>query len=65
MPFLDGPRWLIVTSVVGLAIFVFGSAPWTWIALPVVVAVLVLPFFVSWGVALRRSVTTFREGLRD
>lgn len=63
--FLDGPWWLALTVAAALAVLIFGSSPWRWFALPIVVALFWLPLSVRWVVALARSVRAFREGIRD
>jgi hypothetical protein len=62
---LDGPWWLGLTAVVVMSVLVFGSSPWTWIVLPIAAGPFWLPFVGRWVVALTRSVTAFREGLRS
>jgi hypothetical protein len=62
---LDGPWWLGLTVVVVVSVLVFGGNPWKWIVLPIAAALLWLPFVVRWVVALTRSMTAFREGLRS
>jgi hypothetical protein len=64
-PILDGPWWLglIIAGTVALAIV--GGAHGSWVALPVVVALLVVPSCVRWAVALGRSIRAFREGFRS
>lgn len=64
-PMLDGPWWLGLTAVVVMSVLVFGSSPWTWIVLPIAAGLFWLPFVARWVVALTRSVTAFREGLRS
>lgn len=64
-PLLDGPWWLAVTVAVALGVLAFGSSPWKWLAAPVVVVLLSLPFCVRWAVALGRSVRAFRDGYRS
>jgi uncharacterized membrane protein YgcG len=64
-PVLDGPWWVGLMIAVALAALVFGSAPWKWIAVPIVVVLLWLPFCVRWALALGRAVGAFREGFRS
>jgi len=64
-PMLDGPWWLGILAIVVTSVFVFGSAPWTWLVVPIAAAVFWLPFCVRWAVALGRSVTAFRDGFRS
>jgi hypothetical protein len=61
VPILDGPWWLGLTVAVGLGVLTFGHGPWKWLALLVVAALLWLPYFVRWTVAICRSVRAARE----
>lgn len=62
---LSGPWWLSITVGLALGVLVFGGSPWQWSALPVMAAVIWLPFCVRWVVALGRSVSAFRQGYRS
>jgi hypothetical protein len=64
-PLLDGPWWLGITTALALAVLVFGDSPWKWLAAPVAVALFWLPLGIRWAVALRRSVSAFREGYQS
>ncbi|GAA4694092.1 hypothetical protein GCM10023349_06390 [Nocardioides conyzicola] len=64
-PVMDGPLWIGVAVAASLAVFVFVGGPLKWLALPLLLALVVLPLSVRWALAGVRSVAAFREGLRD
>jgi purine-cytosine permease-like protein len=62
---LDGPWWLGVIGVAVFTVLIFGSRPWTWLAVPLAAAFFWVPSVVRWGSALWRSVGAFRQGYRS
>lgn len=64
-PVLDGPWWLGITIALALGVLTFVDSPWKWLALPPVVVLVWLPFFVRWAMAFIRSARALSEGYRS
>jgi purine-cytosine permease-like protein len=64
-PALDGPWWLALAAVVCAVVLTFGSGPWRWVAIAVVVILFWLPFVLRWSTSILRSAGAFRDGFRS